>query len=62
MVYFGYARAHCALYGGFDKDLADLKGFEVKKGTIKFTPEKPLPDRLITKIVKARMAAIDKGD
>jgi uncharacterized protein YdhG (YjbR/CyaY superfamily) len=26
------------------------------KGTIRFTPEKPLPDALVEKIIKARIA------
>jgi len=35
---------------------AELKGFTVSKGTIRFTPEKPLPTALVRKLVKARIA------
>jgi len=34
----------------------DIKGFETSTGTIRFTPEKPIPNDLITKIVMARLA------
>ena len=60
LVYFGAWENHCALYAAspvvqkeFQKE---LKGFEVSKGTIKFTPEKPLPTTLVKKLVKARIA------
>ena len=33
----------------------DLKDFRTAKGTIQFAPEKPLPSRLLRKLVKARM-------
>lgn len=65
LLYFGYAKAHCALYGGIgsviDAHAAELKAYDVSKGTIRFTTDKPLPDRLVTKLVKARMAEIDKA-
>jgi uncharacterized protein YdhG (YjbR/CyaY superfamily) len=60
LVYFGAWEKHCALYAAspavqkqFQKE---LNGFEVSKGTIKFTPEKPLPITLVKKLVKARVA------
>ena len=60
LVYFGAWENHCALYAAspavqkqFQKE---LKGFEVSKGTIRFTPDKPLPVALVKKLVKARIA------
>ena len=57
LIYFGVAKAHCALYGsvpaGFD---ARLKGFAVSKGTVRFTPERPLSAALVKAIVKAKVA------
>lgn len=60
LVYFGAWENHCALYAAspavqkeFQKE---LKGFEVSKGTIRFTPEKPLPATLVKKLILARIA------
>ena len=57
LVYYGAAKAHCALYGtvppGFERELA---GFPRSKGTIRFTPENPLPAALVRALVKARVA------
>lgn len=57
LVYFGAAKAHCALYGSVPAGLeARLKGFDVSKGTIRFAPEKPLPAALVKAIIKAKLA------
>jgi uncharacterized protein YdhG (YjbR/CyaY superfamily) len=60
LVYFGAWEHHCALYAASPaiqkKFQNELKGFEQSKGTIKFTPEKPLPMALVKKLVKARIA------
>ncbi|MGC3958614.1 MAG: DUF1801 domain-containing protein [Verrucomicrobiota bacterium] len=59
LVYFGAWAKHCALYAASPavqkKFQKELKGFEVSKGTIKFTPEKPLPVALVKKLIKARI-------
>lgn len=36
----------------------ELKSFSTSKGTIRFTPEKPLPATLVRKIVKVRLAEL----
>jgi uncharacterized protein YdhG (YjbR/CyaY superfamily) len=60
LVYFGAWEKHCALYAASPRTQKqfqkELKGFDVSKGTIKFTPEKPLPMTLVKKLVKARVA------
>jgi uncharacterized protein YdhG (YjbR/CyaY superfamily) len=61
LLHFGYWKAHCALYGSFDAHAVELKAYDLSKGTIRFPAEKPLPDRLVTKIVKARIAEIERA-
>ncbi len=38
-----------------------LEGFDYDKGTIRFQPERPLPDATIRAIVEARRAEIESG-
>ena len=60
LVYFGAWEHHCALYAASPavqkKFQKELKGFAVSKGTIRFTPDKPLAVALVKKLVKARIA------
>jgi uncharacterized protein YdhG (YjbR/CyaY superfamily) len=62
LIYFGAAKNHCALYGArADDALAEkLKGFKQSKGTIQFTPDKPIPASVVKLIVKARLAALEE--
>jgi uncharacterized protein YdhG (YjbR/CyaY superfamily) len=59
LVYFGAWEKHCALYAASPvvqkKFQKELKDFEASKGTIHFTPDKPLPSALVKKLVKARI-------
>jgi uncharacterized protein YdhG (YjbR/CyaY superfamily) len=55
---FGATAKHCALYAGalpvrtFKAELAD---YSTSIGTIRFTPEHPLPAPLVRKLVKLRI-------
>jgi uncharacterized protein YdhG (YjbR/CyaY superfamily) len=62
LIYMGAAKNHCAIYGGrADDALADkLKAFKQSKGTIQFTPDKPIPASIVKEIVKARLAALNE--
>jgi uncharacterized protein YdhG (YjbR/CyaY superfamily) len=37
---------------------ADLDGFAASKGLIRFTPEQPVPDAIVLRLVRARLAEI----
>jgi uncharacterized protein YdhG (YjbR/CyaY superfamily) len=60
LVFFGAWANHCAFYPGSSMTLKkfrdDLKGFQVSKGTVRFSPNNPLPIALVKKLVKARIA------
>ena len=62
LVWFGAGTHHCAFYPGgivneFKRELAD---YEISKGTIRFQPDRSLPTTLIRKIIKARIAKVEK--
>jgi uncharacterized protein YdhG (YjbR/CyaY superfamily) len=60
LAYFGAAKNHLALYGfSVDAHKEALAGFDLAKGTIRFTPEKRLPDALVRALVGERKAEID---
>ena len=65
VIFFGYWKSHYAIYGlgsGITKVHApDLKNYLQSKGTIQFPADKPLPYALLTKLVKARVAEIEKA-
>jgi uncharacterized protein YdhG (YjbR/CyaY superfamily) len=60
LVYYGAFADHLSLFVASHSVRAalatDLKPFESGKGTLRFTPERPIPSRLVTRIVKARVA------
>lgn len=57
LIYFGAGKAHCALYGSVPAGFVErLKGFAVSKGSIRFTPERPLPAALVKALIKAKVA------
>jgi uncharacterized protein YdhG (YjbR/CyaY superfamily) len=64
----GYAafKNHCSLFptgSGVIKTFEkELKGYPISKGTIRFPSDKPLPDALLKKIVKVRVAENDEWD
>jgi len=62
LVFLGAWSTHGAFYPGSSTTLKefqnDLKRFQTSKGTIRFSPDKPLPKTLVKKLVQARMANI----
>jgi uncharacterized protein YdhG (YjbR/CyaY superfamily) len=57
------AKAHCAFYpmnpAVIDAHRDELAGYDTAKGTIRFTPDRPLLDALVSTMVKARLAEIE---
>jgi uncharacterized protein YdhG (YjbR/CyaY superfamily) len=61
MWYAGFAN-HCSLFptaSVIEAFKMELKGFSLSKGTIQFPTDKPLPNALVKKMVKARVAQIE---
>lgn len=60
LIYMGAAKNHCAIYGARADDAlaSKLKGFKQSKGTVQFTPDKPIPASVVKLIVQARVAAL----
>jgi uncharacterized protein YdhG (YjbR/CyaY superfamily) len=59
LVSYGAGAKHCAFYPGsiVPQLKQELKGYDTSgKGTIRFTPDQPLPSALVRKIMKARIA------
>lgn len=60
LLYYAGFKDHCSLFVGSARTrqrfARELKAFETGKGTLQFTPENPLPEDLIVRLVKARLA------
>ena len=60
LVFFGAWANHCAFYPGSAATLKnfrnELRDFQTSKGTIRFSPDNPLPVALVKKLVKTRIA------
>lgn len=59
LVYYAAFSDHCSFFVGSPavrrKFAAELKPFAAGKGTVHFTPQRPLPAGLVKRIVKARV-------
>lgn len=68
LVGFGATENHCSFYIMSSSMIpklararnAELKGYDVSVATIHFTPDKPLPATVVTKLVKERIAENEK--
>ena len=60
LVSYAAAKDHCSFYvqspAVMEAHAAELAGFKTSKGTVNFTPDKPIPPELVTMLVKARIA------
>jgi len=66
LVFFGAWANHCAFYpvssATLKKFRDELRDFQISKGTLHFSPDKPLPMALVKKLVKARIAEDNNRD
>lgn len=63
LVWFAAFTDHCSLFptaAVIEKLKNELKGYPTSKGTIHFAMDKPLPAPLVKKIVKARVAQVER--
>jgi uncharacterized protein YdhG (YjbR/CyaY superfamily) len=60
LVSIGASKSHCSFYvqspAVMDAHAADLTDFKTSKGTVQFTPGRPIPTAVVTKLVRARIA------
>jgi uncharacterized protein YdhG (YjbR/CyaY superfamily) len=62
LVHIAYWKTHFALYGSFDAQAKELKAYDQSgKGTFRFAAGEPLPYGLVTKMMKSRVAELDRG-
>ena len=63
LVSYAAFTAHCSFFpmssGLLEAHRDELAGFATAKGTVRFTPEHPLPVDLVARIVRERLAQID---
>jgi uncharacterized protein YdhG (YjbR/CyaY superfamily) len=62
---FGAAKDHLSLYAGrapVEAFAAELSGYRLWKGTINFKPDQPLPNDLVDRIVRFRLAEYRKRE
>ncbi len=56
---FGTTQTHCSFYVGrapLQVCAPQLAGYRVWKGTINFTPDRPIPARLVQELIRCRLA------
>jgi uncharacterized protein YdhG (YjbR/CyaY superfamily) len=62
LIYIGAAKNHCALYAIDTETHKDaLRGYDISKGTVRFSAERPPPKALVRKLLETRMAEIEAG-
>jgi len=63
LVSYAPFKAHCSFFpmsaALIEAHRDELAGFATAKGTLRFTPEHPLPNDLVERMVRERMAQID---
>jgi len=59
LIYIGAAAKHCAIYGVTETRKGEFKDYDTSgRGTLRFKADNALPEDLVRRLVKARMAKI----
>jgi uncharacterized protein YdhG (YjbR/CyaY superfamily) len=64
LVWYHAAKTHCSFFpraAVIDAHRAELAGYGLSKGTIRFTPDHPLPKDLVATLVQEVMAQTNAG-
>ena len=60
VISYGAAKKHLSFYcmstAVMDAHASELSAFKLGGGSVQFTPDRPIPNALVTKLVKARVA------
>lgn len=60
LVHFAAFKNHCSFFPGSSRTLGrygqELAGYTTAKGTVRFTPERPIPRDVVRRIVEDRVA------
>lgn len=60
LVYIGASKNHCGLYGSVPPGLKErLTGYKMGKGSIQYTPEKPIPADVLKDLLRAKAQEIE---
>lgn len=59
LIYIGAAATHCAIYGVEETRAGEFKDYDTSgRGTLRFTPDQPLPEDLVRRLLHARMSKL----
>ena len=62
LIHIAHWKSHFAIYGGFDAQAKELKAYDQSgRGTYRFPIGEPLPYALVTKMVKSKVAELDRA-
>jgi uncharacterized protein YdhG (YjbR/CyaY superfamily) len=65
LVWYAAFSNHCSLFptgAVIEQYKGELKSYTISKGTIQFPIDKPMPATLVKKLVKARIAQVEKKE
>jgi uncharacterized protein YdhG (YjbR/CyaY superfamily) len=63
LVSYSATKGHCAFFpmspAVLDRHRDELTDFDLAKGTVRFSPDRPIPVEVVSEIVRERLAEID---